>query len=158
MIGWPVLIVLMGFMLAVTIYLFGSMFRSIQDERRKENLKRIWPNFGLSIAFSILFLLSWIGHGVAQWNKFSAEQEAHNQPAEVKEFIAEFSASTLENWQSEFLQLFSFVVMAALLVHHGSAESKDSEERIERIVQRIEKKLDEQNGSKSSRRKTPAKK
>ena len=30
-------------------------------------------------------------------------------------FFVEFSQSTLENSQSEFLQLFSFVVLAALL-------------------------------------------
>ena len=44
-------------------------------------------------------------------------------------------------WQSEFLQLFSFVVMAALVIHKGSAESKDGEEKIEASLRRIEEKL-----------------
>jgi hypothetical protein len=30
-----------------------------------------------------------------------------------------FGLSTFENWQSEFLQLFSFVVFSAILIHHG---------------------------------------
>lgn len=55
----------------------------------------------------------------------------------------EFGQSTLENWQSEFLQLFSFVVFSAVLIHRGSAESKDSDDRMEEALQRIEKKLDE---------------
>ncbi|HEY3483996.1 MAG TPA: DUF6766 family protein, partial [Ilumatobacteraceae bacterium] len=38
----------------------------------------------------------------------------------------------------EFLQLFSFVVLAALFIHKGSAESKDSEEKIEASLRRIE--------------------
>ncbi len=60
----------------------------------------------------------------------------------MKEFISDFATSTLENWQSEFLQLFSFVVMSALLIHHGSAESKDSDDRVEAALRRIEQKLD----------------
>ena len=49
--------------------------------------------------------------------------------------------STFENWQSEFLQLFSFVVLAALYIHKGSAESKDGEEKIEASLRRIEEHL-----------------
>jgi hypothetical protein len=45
----------------------------------------------------------------------------------------EFGQWTLENWQSEFLQLFSFVVVSAVLIHHGSSESKDGTERIEQL-------------------------
>ena len=55
----------------------------------------------------------------------------------------EFGQSTLENWQSEFLQLFSFVVFSAVLIHRGSAESRDGDDRMEETLQRIEKKLDE---------------
>ena len=55
----------------------------------------------------------------------------------------EFGRSTLENWQSEFLRLFSFVVLSAVLILRGSAESKDSDERIEEMLRRIERKLDE---------------
>jgi SNF2 family DNA or RNA helicase len=62
----------------------------------------------------------------------------------VSDYIVQFGQSTLENWQSEFLQLFSFVVLSAVLIHHGSAESKDSDERMENTLRRIEQKLDEQ--------------
>jgi hypothetical protein len=41
------------------------------------------------------------------------------------------------------LQLFSFVVFSAVLIHHGSAESKDGTDRIEEAVKRIESRLDE---------------
>jgi hypothetical protein len=34
-------------------------------------------------------------------------------------------------------------VFAAVLIHHGSAGSKDGADRIEEAVQRIEKRLDE---------------
>ena len=61
----------------------------------------------------------------------------HGQVAHLSDFWVEFGQSTLENWQSEFLQLFSFVVVSAVLIHHGSSESKDGTERIERSVEEI---------------------
>jgi hypothetical protein len=61
-------------------------------------------------------------------------------------FITDFAHSTLENWQSEFLQLFSFVVLAAVYIHHGSAESKDSDDRVERKIDEIRQQLKEMSG------------
>jgi hypothetical protein len=130
-----------GVLVATTVYLVGSMVRSIRDEKRRTGAQNTWQNFGLSIAFCILFLTSWVGHGAAQWQVFTDEQAEHNQPVTIGDFTADFAQSTLENWQSEFLQLFSFVVMSALLVHKGSAESKDSDDRMEDALKRIEEKL-----------------
>ena len=137
--------VFLGFVIALQVviagYLIASMFRSIRDEKKSSGVRKTWRNFGLSIAFCILFLLSWIGQGIAQWQNFVDEQREHNQPAEIGDFAADFSRATLENWQSEFLQLFSFVVLSALLIHRGSAESKDSDDRMEEALKRIEEKL-----------------
>jgi len=133
--------VVVGLTVAVTLYLIGNMIRGIQNEKQKSGITRTWKNFGLSIAFCTLFLVTWAAHGVAQWQTFTDEQREHNQPVEVGDFTAEFLQSTLENWQSEFLQLFSFVVMSALLIHKGSAESKDSDDRMEEALKRIEGKL-----------------
>ena len=62
-----VLVFLIGVMLAVSVFLIGSMFHSIRKEKKSSNLKRTWANFALSIAFCILFLSSWLAHGVAEW-------------------------------------------------------------------------------------------
>jgi hypothetical protein len=126
----------------ISLYLIAAMFRHIRHEKRREGLKKTWKNFSLSLAFCILFLGSWFAHGVVEWQTYKADQKAHGEQVEMVGFINEFSQSTLENWQSEFLQLFSFVVLAALFIHHGSAESKDSDDRIEQILHRIEQKLD----------------
>ena len=48
---------------------------------------------------------------------------------------------TPENWQSGFLQLFSFVVLSAYFIHKGSAVSKDSDEQMQKSLDRIEKRL-----------------
>jgi hypothetical protein len=136
-----VLVIVVVIQIAVLGYLIGALIRSIQKERRSSNIRNIWGNFGLSLALLILFLTSWIGQAVAEWQVYANEQREHEQPVEFSDYLVEFGQSTMENWQSEFLQLFSFVLLAALLVHRGSAESKDSDERMEQALQRIEQKL-----------------
>ena len=133
-------------MVAVTAYLVGSMLYGIRKEKKGENLRRTWKNFGLSIAFCTLFLVTWAMQGLAQWDQYRSDQRDHGQAVEVTEFVNDFAQSTLENWQSEFLQLFSFVVLSALLIHHGSAESKDSDERIEQTLRRLEERVKQLQG------------
>ncbi len=133
------MLVVLGISVASLLFLVGSLVRSIQNEKRKG--MSVWKNFGLSLSLMTLFFATWIAQGLAQWEKFVDEQEEHNQPAEVSDFMPEFATSTLENWQSEFLQLFSFVVLAALYIHKGSAESRDSEDEMQEALKRIEKHL-----------------
>lgn len=131
----------LGLAIALTImvgtvaFLGGVMVASIRREVRESRL-RVWQDFGLSIALAVLFLTSWFGHALSQWQEFTDEQAAHGQGDEISDFLAAFSSTTLENWQSEFLQLFSFVVLAAMLIHRGSAESRDSDDRIEQALSR----------------------
>jgi hypothetical protein len=122
-----------------TAYLVGTMARSIQNEKRTS--MRLWKNFGLSLGFCALFFITWIAHGIAQWQSYTDEQRSHNESVEMGDFASDFLRSTLENWQSEFLQLFSFTVMAAVLIHKGSAESRDSDDAIQSALKRIEDKL-----------------
>jgi hypothetical protein len=120
-------------------FLVFSMVRSIQDERTPG--RSLAREFGLSIALLVLFLVSWVGQAVSEWQVFTDEQRAHGESPEVGDFMGEFAQSTFENWQSEFLQLFAFVTLAALYIHKGSGESKDGEEKIEASLRRIEEQL-----------------
>jgi hypothetical protein len=120
-------------------YLIFATLRSIRDERTPG--RSVWREFGLGLSLMILFLVTWIAHGITEWQVFTDEQRAQGESVEVGDFAAAFAQSTLENWQSEFLQLFSFVTLAALLIHKGSAESKDSEEKLEASLRRIEEHL-----------------
>jgi hypothetical protein len=129
--------------LGIAAVLIGTMFRAIVVERRSAGIDRIWANFGLSVSFLALFLLSWIGQAVAEWGSYVQDVRAHGEVPVFADYIVQFGQSTLENWQSEFLQLFAFVVFSAILIHHGSAESRDGEDRIEQAVKRIEKRLDD---------------
>jgi hypothetical protein len=129
-------------MIGVVGYLVWSLLRSIREQQRSSGVRRIWPNFGLSIVLLALFAISWLTQGIAQWQQFRNEQLTHGEPAHVDEFIVDFAEATLENWQSEFLQLFSFVVLAAVFIHRGSGESKDSDDRMEEMLKEIKQKLD----------------
>jgi hypothetical protein len=136
-------------LVGVTAYLIGSLVRSITRERRRSNVRKIWKNFGLSLAFCGLFLVSWTAQAIAEWGSFRNDQIAHGEPVAFGDFVIEFGQSTLENWQSEFLQLFSFVVLSAVLIHRGSGESKDSADRMEQKIDGIAKRLDELAGGKA---------
>ena len=87
----------------------------------------------LGLFFLGLFLVSWIAQLIVQWYHFVEEQRDHNESAEFwsGEFWYGFWQSTLENWQSEFLQLATCTIGAAYLVYKGSSESPDSDERVE---------------------------
>lgn len=100
-------------------------------------MRRLWRDYGLSITLGALFIASWIGHFFVQLVEFRDEQTAHGQPFEWAEFWAAFGRATLENWQSEFLQLLTFVVLSAILNHKGSPESRDSEVKTERALAEI---------------------
>ena len=139
MLGASMLALVVIITVGVTAYLVGTLLRSIQNE--KKTSMRLWKNFGLSLGFCALFFITWLGQGVAQWQRFTDEQREHGQPVEVGDFTTDFLQATLENWQSEFLQLFSFTVMAAVLIHKGSAESRDSDDAIQAALKRIEDRL-----------------
>jgi hypothetical protein len=136
--AWMMLVAI-ALAIGTLLFLIYSTVKSIANERSRG--RSVWREFSLGLILMILFFATWFAHGVAQWQTFTDEQHAHGESVEVGDFVSEFSSSTLENWQSEFLQLFSFVVLAAFFIHKGSAESKDSDEKLEAAVRRIEEKL-----------------
>src|SRR5687767_7278535 len=86
---------------------------------------RFLRDYALSLVLGALFAVSL----AAQWLTHDGTTTA-------------FVNAVMENWQSEFLQLVSFVVLAALLVHKGSPQSKDGDEAMRGQLARIEAKLD----------------
>ena len=136
-IALAVALLLMG---ATLGYLLGAMGTGIRREVRSSDARPM-KHFGLSIVLAVLFFASWIGQGISQFQEFTDEQLQHGSEVSGGDFVAVFSSTTLENWQSEFLQLFSFVVLSAVLIHRGSAESKDSDDRMEQALERIESAL-----------------
>jgi hypothetical protein len=105
-------------------------------------MKQLWRNYNLSIVLLGLFLTSWVGQAIFQWLEMANEARAHGQPSSLAEFIPAFFSATFENWQSEFLQLFTMVVLTAFLIHRGNHESKDQDEKVDQTLARIERRLE----------------
>jgi|SRR5215204_1258631 len=91
----------------------------------------------------VLFLGSLIGHWSFGWLAFVEEQRQHNQSPEVGSFVIEAMRDTLENWQSEFLQLIWQVAGLAFLLHIGSPQSKEGDDRKEEKLDELLKLVDE---------------
>jgi hypothetical protein len=90
----------------------------------------------------VLFLGSLIGHWTFAWYAYVEEQNIHHQPVRVGDYVIETARDTLENWQSEFLQLIWQVAGLAFLLFLGSPQSKEGDDRREEKLDIILSKLD----------------
>src|SRR3954469_15276574 len=109
-------------------------------------ISELWRNYSLSIVLGLLFLGSFLGHTIAGWYEYSADQRAHGSEPQLfgdDGYGWGWGEWTLQNWQSEFLELASFVVLSSFLIHKGSPESKDGEDKMQATLERIEDKLRE---------------
>jgi hypothetical protein len=91
-------------------------------------MKRLWRENGLSITLFGLFLLLLIGQALTGWRDEVNELQAHGRPAvTLAQYLASgsFVEATMENWESEFLQMSVYVIFTVFLYQKGSAESKD---------------------------------
>ena len=103
-------------------------------------MRRFLDSYGLTVALAVFFLISWLVQSVAGWVEFVAEQKAHQQTASLfgdGGYIWSWLQATFENWQSEFLQLFTFVVLTVFLVHRHSHESKDETEKMAAQIEEL---------------------
>jgi hypothetical protein len=96
-----------------------------------------WSKYGYFWVTLALFAGSLLGHWVFAWHAFVAEQLQHQQSPEIRDFVIQTARDTLENWQSEFLQLIWQVSGLALLYHIGSPQSKEGSDRLEEKVDLI---------------------
>jgi hypothetical protein len=82
----------------------------------------------LSLAFLILFLVSFIGHAASGSRKYNAEQRQHRSADRVTTLTymqtPHFWYESFQNWQSEFLAVLAIVVLSIHLRQWGSPESK----------------------------------
>ena len=77
------------------------------------------------------FLISFALHWWFGWVSFANEAATHGEAPKASEYLAEMGRDTFENWQSEFLQLLWQVGGLALLLHVGSPQSKEGDDRME---------------------------
>ena len=93
-------------------------------------MRRFLVHNGLSLFFLVIFLGSLVGQAFAGWHQLNNELTAE-QLGRVTfgGYVAssDFVVDVAENWQSEFLQFWVYLMATVWLVQRGSPESKELE-------------------------------
>ena len=89
---------------------------------------------GLSIVVLLMMLAAWSAQCVTGFLAHNEELVEHGQPSMA--FLpylvsGDFWSATLENWESEFLQMGVYVLLTVWLRQKGSAESRPMDEEDE---------------------------
>ena len=90
-------------------------------------MRKTLHDHGLSIFFGVIFLASLFAQSLAGLAQYNDDQLAHGMPpTSYGAFItsSNFVVDVAENWQSEFLQFFLFILATIWLIQRGSSESK----------------------------------
>jgi hypothetical protein len=93
-------------------------------------MRRFIHDNGLSITMFGLFFAFVIAQSVMGFFDYNSTQKEHERPpVGYAAYLTsgDFIEAVFENWESEFLQMGSYVVLTAFLYQKGSAESKDPE-------------------------------
>jgi hypothetical protein len=140
----------MGWYVLLTVFLFQKGSSESKKLNEKESVDRDpsksknkkdapWPvrkggfvlklyENSLSIAFLLLFLLSFFFHAVGGARVYNEEQAWHGSGEMVTAIqymgTSRFWFESFQNWQSEFLAIFAMVVLSIFLRQKGSPESK----------------------------------
>ncbi len=104
--------------------------------------RSVFYRFGFAWVTGGFFIVSLIGHWLFGWFAYVQEQAEHAQAAEFHGYLVVMMRDTLENWQSEFLQLLWQVGGLAILLHVGSPQSKEGDDRMEAKLDAILRSVD----------------
>src|SRR5215208_5936907 len=95
-----------------------------------------------------LFVITITAHWIFAWSAYNQDQVEHNQPIDIGNYLNATLRDTMENWQSEFLQLIWQVAGLAFLWYVGSPQSKEGDDRKEEKLDEIIRLLSNNKGYK----------
>jgi len=147
--NWESEFLQMGFFVLLTVFLFQRGSAESKDPDQKEEVDEDprnatdrssapWPvrrgglvlklyEHSLTLAFAVMFVLTFVLHGVTGLADINEEHLAHGEPAvRLASYMgsSQFWFESMQNWQSEFLSLAAMVVLTIFLRERGSPESK----------------------------------
>ena len=94
---------------------------------RVEGLRRVIYSNSLLVVMVMIWLATWFAQSVTSHVTYNADQIDHHQgTVSYLGYLgsADFWERSLQNWQSEFIAVGSFAVLAIYLRQRGSPESK----------------------------------
>jgi hypothetical protein len=89
-------------------------------------------NNSLALVCFALFAIFVVGQFFAGLRDYNADQKVHGQPElSLGEYATSgaFWEALSENWESEYLQMASYVILTVFLIQKGSSESKDPDKQ-----------------------------
>jgi hypothetical protein len=107
--------------------------------------RSIWKLYSYGWVTLGFFILSLVGHWVFGWFSYVDEQRQFGHAIEFSGYALQMGRDTLENWQSEFLQLIWQIGGLAFLLWVGSPQSKEGDDRIEAKIDAILAAVDPKN-------------
>ena len=99
-----------------------------KGEGGESRLRAILRDNGLTIALLLMFFLAIAAMALTGWrahNTFLAEHGFASLGLVQYVRSGDFASAVFENWESEFLQMATYVIFTAILFQRGSAESRD---------------------------------
>ena len=109
-----------------------------QEYRRMDTFWRRWAAAFILAAF---FIFSWGGQYVTQLEVARQESEQHGQQFQMSEFWPEFWSATFENWQSEWLQLFTQAILIAALADYLFRKGNRDHYRTQLMIEELREEL-----------------
>jgi hypothetical protein len=94
---------------------------------RRSRLARWSHDHGLGLTTGALFGIFFAAHAATGYLAYNDDLRDHGRPSSSFGhylLTGRFLESTAENWESEFLEMASYVVLTAMLYQRGSSESK----------------------------------
>jgi hypothetical protein len=94
-------------------------------------MRRFLRDNGLGVAFGLLFAAALVGQAIAGHADYNHRQVLEGgQTIPLWSFLAtsDFAVDVAENWQSEYLQFFLYILATVWLVQRGSPESKQPDQ------------------------------
>ena len=127
--------------LAADVAGYSRLMAEDEEDERIDPGPKPWPvraggvwkamyGHSLAIAFSLMFLMSFVLHAEGSWHRESVERAANGEaPIALMTYVrgAEFWFESFQNWQSEFLAVLSLVVLSIWLRQKDSPQSKPVE-------------------------------
>ncbi len=99
-------------------------------------MRRVLRDNGLTLVMLALFIVSVGGQTLTGWHTYNDDQTEHEESSiGLSAYLrtGHFVEAIFENWESEFLQMGTYVLLTVFLYQRGSSESKDpdSEEAVD---------------------------
>ncbi|MEU7928447.1 DUF6766 family protein [Micromonospora sp. NPDC049801] len=91
-------------------------------------MRRFLYENSLGLVFGLLFLIALVGQAFAGHADFNQQQLSEGlRPISLGRYLtsASFAVDVTENWQSEYLQFFLYILLTVWLLQKGSPESEE---------------------------------